>query len=112
MVRAVCWGQVSDHSQEPKSWNVFYTEDTADKLELKDQLLHHGDFTGVPHLRLLSIGDAWLGWDSSEALPAGDLEIKVIYHASGDCCSHLLTHIHEQGCTAVKQSNPASQLAL
>ena len=84
IVRTVRWGQVSDYSREPESWNEFDVEDTAEKLEVKDQLLEDGAFTDVPELRLMSSGNAWRRWDNVQALPAGDLKIKVIYHASGD----------------------------
>ncbi len=84
MVRTVRWSQVSDYSREPESWNEFDIEDTAEKLEVKDQLLEEGTFTTVPELKLLSSGNAWRRWDNVQALPAGDLKIKVIYHASGD----------------------------
>jgi len=81
MVRIVRWGQVSDNSREPESWNEFDVEDTAEKLEVVKQLLEDGGFTDVPELRLLSSGNAWRRWDNVQALPAGDLNIKVINHA-------------------------------
>jgi len=84
MVRTVRWGQVSDHSREPESWNEFDVEDTADKLEVKDQLLRDGNFTAVLQLRLLSSNNAWRSWDSMQTLPIGDLTVKVICHAPGD----------------------------
>ena len=84
MVRAVRWGQVSDYSREPESWNEFDAEDTAEKLEVEEQLLEVGAFTAVPELRLLSSGNAWRRWDNVKASPAGHLKIKVIYHALGD----------------------------
>ena len=58
MVRTVRWGQVSDHSRQPESWNEFDIEDTAETLEVKDQLLEDGAFTVVPELRLLSSGNS------------------------------------------------------
>ena len=85
MVRHVRWGQVSDHCYEPGGLDEFDIEDTAEKPEIKDQLLENGKFTDVPQLRLLSSGNAWHRWDDVQALPAGDLTIKVIYHVSGDC---------------------------
>lgn len=83
MLRTVCWGQVSDCSREPERWNESDIEETAEKLEVKDQFLMDGAFTDVPELRLLSSGNAWRRWDNVQALPFGDLKIKVIYHASG-----------------------------
>ncbi len=84
MVRTVLWGQVFDHSREPEGWNEFETEDTADKREVADQLLEDGNFASPPELRLLSSSNAWRNWDRVQALPAGDLKIKVIHHASGE----------------------------
>jgi len=83
MGRTVRWGQVPDHSREPKICNEFDIEDTADKHEVKDQLLRHGGFTAVLQLRLLS-NNCWRRWDNVQALPAGDLTVKVICHAPGD----------------------------
>ncbi len=84
MVRTVHWGQVPDDSREPESWNEFDVENTADKLEVKDQLLEDGCFADPPELRLLSSGNAWRRWDKVQALPAGDLKIKVICRTSGE----------------------------
>ncbi len=84
MVRTPRWGQVSDHSRDPERWNEFDVEDTAEKLEVKDQLLEDGAFTVVPQLRVLSSGNTWRRWGNVQALPAGDLKVKVICYVSGD----------------------------
>ncbi len=88
-MRTVYWGQVSDDSREPESWNEFDVENTADKIEVKRQVLEDGLFNDPPDLRLLSSSNAWRKWDKVQALPAGDLKIKVIYRTSGEFrCAH------------------------
>ena len=57
-MRTVCWGQVSDNSQQPESWNEVDVDDTADKAEVRRQVVHDGSFADPPELRLLSKGGA------------------------------------------------------
>ncbi|KAL3155883.1 hypothetical protein ABBQ32_012883 [Trebouxia sp. C0010 RCD-2024] len=77
-MRTVCWGQVSDHSQQPESWNEVDVDDSADKAEVKRQVLHDGSCADSPELRLLSEGGAWRKWENCQTLPAGNLKVKVI----------------------------------
>ncbi|DBA84462.1 TPA: hypothetical protein ACH3X1_006089 [Trebouxia sp. C0004] len=83
-MRTVCWGQVSDHSQQPESWNEVDVDDSADKAEVRRQVLHDGSFADSPELRLLSEGGAWRKWENCQTLPAGNLKVKVISQQPGD----------------------------
>ncbi|KAL3145942.1 hypothetical protein ABBQ38_015302 [Trebouxia sp. C0009 RCD-2024] len=82
-MRTVCWGQVSDHPQQPESWNEVEVDDTADKYEVRRQVLEDGSFADPPELRFLSKGGAWRKWENSQTLPSGDLKVKVIYRKPG-----------------------------
>ena len=82
-MRTVCWGQVSDHSQHPESWNELEVDDAADKSEVQNQVVEDGSFADPPELRLLSDRAAWRKWEKLESLPSGDLTIKVICRKAG-----------------------------
>ncbi|DBA90551.1 TPA: hypothetical protein ACH3X1_003799 [Trebouxia sp. C0004] len=77
-MRTVCWGQVSDHSQQPESWNELEVDDAADKSEVRNQVLEDGSFADPPELRLLSDGGAWRKWEKLQTLPSGDLKVKAV----------------------------------
>ena len=82
-MRNVCWGQVSEHSQQPESWNEVDVDDMADKAEVRRQVLDDGSFAEPPGLRLLSEGGAWRKWENCQTLPPGNLKVKVISRQSG-----------------------------
>ena len=82
-MRTVCWGQASDHSQQPESWNEVDVDDSADKAEIRRQVLHDGSFADSPELRLLSEGGAWRKWENCQTLPPGNLKVKVIPQQPG-----------------------------
>ena len=89
-MRTVCWRQVSDHSQEPESWNEVDVDDTADKAEVRRQVVHDGSCADPPELRLLSEGGAWRKWENCQTLPPGNLKVKAIYRQSGQFDAHIL----------------------
>ena len=93
-MRTVCWGQVSDHSQQPESWNEVEVDDTADRSEVRKQVLDDGSFADPTELRLLSEGGAWRKWKSFHTLPSGDLKVKVIYPKPGQFGVHILAVCH------------------
>ena len=88
-MRTVCWGQVSDHSQQPESWNEVDVDDSADKVEVRRQVLLDGSFADSPELRLLSEGGAWRKWENCQTLPAGNLKVKVISQQPGQFDAHI-----------------------
>ena len=102
MVRIVRWVDLSHRSPKREDWNDFDIEDTAEKLEVEQGLLEDGGFTDVPELRLLIPGDGWYRWDNVQALPAGDLKIKVIKYTSGDT-----SHSHEARLQEHESTKPA-----
>ena len=89
-MRTVCWGQVSDHSQQPESWNEVDVGDTADKAEVRRQVLHDGSLADPPELRLLSEAGAWRKWENCQTLPPGNLKVKVTFRQSGQFAAHIL----------------------
>lgn len=89
-MRTVCWGQVSDNSQQPESWNEVDVDDTADKAEVRRQVVHDGSFADPPELRLLSKGGAWRKWENCQTLPPGDLKVKVVSRKPGQFDAHIL----------------------
>ena len=93
-MRTVCWGQVSDHSQHPASWNELEVDDAADAIEVRDQILEDGSFAGPPELRLLSDRGAWRKWEKLQTLPSGDLRVKVVCLRAGQCNVHILAICH------------------
>ena len=88
-MRTVCWGQASDHSQQPESWNEVDVDDSADKAEIRRQVLHDGSFADSPQLRLLSGGGAWRKWENCQTLPPGNLKVKVITQQPGQFDAHI-----------------------
>ncbi len=92
-MRTVYWGQVSDGSCEPETWNEFEVETTADKTEVRRQVIENGIFADPPELRLLLSSNAWCKWDKVQTLPAGDCKIKVIYRTSGESRRALTHHL-------------------
>ena len=97
-MRIVVWGQVSDHSQEPESWNEVDVDDTADKAEVRRQVLLDGSFADPPELRLLSEGGAWRKWENCQTLPPGNLKVKAIYQQSGQSDAHILATCQLASC--------------
>lgn len=93
-MRTVCWGQVTDHSQHPASWNELEVDDAADTLEIKNQILEDGSFADPPELRLLSDRGAWRKWEKLQTLPSGDIKVKVICLRAGQCDVHILAICH------------------
>ena len=89
-MRTVCWGQVSDHSQEPESWNEVDVDDTADIDEVRRQVLPDGSFADPPELRLLSEGGAWRKWENCQTLPPDNLKVNAVYRQSGQFDAHIL----------------------
>ena len=93
-MRIVCWGQVTDHSQHPASWNELEVDDAADTLEIKNQILEDGSFADPPELRLLSDRGAWRKWEKLQTLPSGDIKVKVICLRAGQFDVHILATCH------------------
>ena len=93
-MRTVCWGQVTDHSQHPASWNELEVDDVADTLEIKKQIVEDGSFADPPELRLLSDRGAWRKWEKLQTLPSGDIKVKVICHGAGQSDVHILAICH------------------
>ena len=89
-MRTVCCGQVSDHSQDPQSWNEVEVDDAADKPEVENQVLEDGSFPDPPELRLLSDRGALCKWQKLHTLPSGDLTVKVMCHKEGQFDVQLL----------------------
>ena len=88
-MRIVCWGQVSNHSQDPESWNELEVDDAADTIEVRNQTLEDGSFADIPEMRLLSDRGAWRKWDKLQTLPSGDLKVKVIRLIAGQTDVHF-----------------------
>lgn len=89
-MRFVCWGQVSEHSHQPVSWNEIKVDEAADRSEIRKQVLQDDSLANLPELRLLSTRGAWHKWDRVDTLLADDLKIKVIFRSSGQC--HVYNH--------------------
>lgn len=88
-MRIMCWGQVSNHSQDPESWRELEVDDTADTTEIRNQILEDGSFADIPEKSLLSDRGAWRKWDKLQALPSGDLKAKVIRLIAGQTDVHF-----------------------
>ena len=93
-MRTVCWGQVSNHSQHPESWNELEVDDAADTIEVRNQILEDGSFADFPELRLLSDRGAWRKWEKLQTLPSGDLKVKVICLQAGQSNVPILSTCH------------------
>ena len=106
-MRTVCWGQASDHSQQPESWNEVDVIDSADEAEIRRQVLLDGSFAGSPELRLLSGGGAWRKWENCHTLPPGNLKVKVIPQQPGQFDTHIF-FVYIKLCNVIWHSNISS----
>ncbi len=77
-MRFVCWGQVSEHSHQPVSWNEIKVDEAADRSEIRKQVLQDDSLANLPELRLLSTRGAWHKWDRVDTLLADDLSYFAV----------------------------------
>ncbi|KAL3134997.1 hypothetical protein ABBQ32_007948 [Trebouxia sp. C0010 RCD-2024] len=77
-VQGLCSDTRSQRSALDESWNEVDVDNTADKAEVKRQVLHDGSFADPPELRPLSDGGAWRKWKNCQTFPPGNLKVKVI----------------------------------
>lgn len=82
-MRTVFWARVSEPSEEPPSWSEIEVDDTADKAEVRQQVLLDSSFPSPPELRLKSEKGGWRKWGTCQSLPLGDLYVKIVCQKPG-----------------------------
>lgn len=82
-MRSVYWARVSEPSEQPPSWSEIELEDTADKAEVRQQVLRDSSCANPPELRLQSENGGWRKWETCQTLPLGDLYVKIVSQKPG-----------------------------